>query len=95
MGNVEANLVVDEALDYIFLVCAHDYKDDFATLGASVVPPISKRDAEFSVRLLLRRVVDDQAFPLELKVPNAKSREAMDESRAKLTARAARFAGPG
>ena len=25
MGNVIANLIVDEALDYVFLVCADDY----------------------------------------------------------------------
>ena len=30
-----------------------------------------------AVRLFLRRVVVDQAFPLELKVPNAKTRAAM------------------
>jgi antitoxin component of RelBE/YafQ-DinJ toxin-antitoxin module len=34
------------------------------------------------VRLFLRRVVIDQAFPLELKVPNAQTLAAMEESRA-------------
>ena len=44
-----------------------------ATMGLSV------SDA---VRLFLRRVVVDQAFPLELKVPNAETQAAMKESRA-------------
>jgi DNA-damage-inducible protein J len=45
-----------------------------------------------AVRLFLHRVVIDQAFPLELKVPNAETRAAMEESRALLVARRARFA---
>ena len=44
-----------------------------------------------AVRILLKRVVDDQAFPLELKVPNAQTRAAMIEARAMMKARAARF----
>ena len=32
-----------------------------------------------AVRLLFHRIVTDQAFPLELKVPNAETRAAMDE----------------
>ena len=32
-----------------------------------------------AVRLLLHRIVADQAFPLELKVPNATTRAALDE----------------
>ncbi len=35
-----------------------------------------------AVRILLKRVVNDQAFPLELKVPNAQTRAAMKEARA-------------
>jgi DNA-damage-inducible protein J len=35
-----------------------------------------------AARILLKRVVDDQAFPLELKVPNAQTRKAMEEARA-------------
>ena len=35
-----------------------------------------------AVRILLKRVVNDQAFPLELKVPNAQTRAAMEEARA-------------
>lgn len=44
-----------------------------------------------AVRILLKRVVDDQAFPLELKVPNAQTRAAIEESRAMMQARSARF----
>jgi DNA-damage-inducible protein J len=44
-----------------------------------------------AVRILLKRVVSDQGFPLELKVPNAKTRAAMEEARAMTKARAARF----
>ena len=45
-----------------------------------------------AVRLFLRRVVIDQAFPLELKVPNSETRAAMEESRAMMAKRRARFA---
>ena len=44
-----------------------------------------------AVRILLKRVVNDQAFPLELKVPNAQTRAVMEEARAMAKARAARF----
>lgn len=47
-----------------------------------------------AVRLFLRRVVVEQAFPLELKVPNTETRKAMEEAKAILTARRARFAAP-
>ena len=43
-------------------------------------------------RSALGRVVVEQAFPLELKVPNAETRAAMAESRAMMSARQARFA---
>lgn len=45
-----------------------------------------------AVRLFLRRVVIDQSFPLELKVPNAETLAAMEESRAMMSSRRARFA---
>jgi DNA-damage-inducible protein J len=48
-----------------------------------------------AVRLFLRRVVVDQAFPLELKVPNAETRAAMAEAEATLQQRRARFASAG
>jgi len=44
-----------------------------------------------AVRLFLRRVVIDQAFPLELKVPNAETREAMAEADHLIAQRRARF----
>jgi DNA-damage-inducible protein J len=43
-----------------------------------------------AVRILLKRVVNDQAFPLELKVPNAQTRAAMEEARTMTQERAAR-----
>lgn len=48
-----------------------------------------------AVRILLKRVVNDQAFPLELKVPNAQTRTAMEEARAMNAARTARFNAAG
>ena len=45
-----------------------------------------------AVRIFLKRVVNDQAFPLELKVPNAETRAAIAESRAMMKKRQARFA---
>ena len=44
-----------------------------------------------AVRILLKRVVNDQAFPLELKLPNAQTRAAMQEARAMAKARTVRF----
>ncbi len=44
-----------------------------------------------AVRILLKRVVAEQAFPLELKVPNSETRAAMAESRALMKARQKRF----
>jgi DNA-damage-inducible protein J len=43
-----------------------------------------------AVRLFLRRIVVEQACPLELKVPNTPPRAAMEESREMMT-RAPRF----
>jgi DNA-damage-inducible protein J len=44
-----------------------------------------------AVRLFLRRVVIEQAFPIELKVPNAETLAAMKESRKMMAKRNARF----
>ncbi len=44
-----------------------------------------------AVRMLLRRIVVDQAFPLELKVPNAETLAAMAESREMMRSHRARF----
>lgn len=43
------------------------------------------------VRMTLTRVARDKALPLELKVPNAETRAAMEEARAAMKARDARF----
>lgn len=59
-----------------------------ATVALSAMG-LSMSDA---VRLFLRRVVIDQAFPIELKVPNAETLAAMNESRAMIAQRRARFA---
>ena len=48
-----------------------------------------------AVRILLHRVVTDQAFPLELKVPNAETRAAMVEADEIVRTRRARFATAG
>ena len=64
-----------------------DIKDQ-ATLALTAMG-LSVSDA---VRLFLRRVVVDQAFPLELKVPNAETQAAMLESRAMMARSKARFA---
>lgn len=56
--------------------------DALASMG------LSMSDA---VRLFLRRVIADQAFPLELKVPNAETQAAIEESRAKMASRRTRF----
>ncbi len=48
--------------------------------------------ASDAVRLLFHRIAADQAFPLELKVPNAETRAAMEESRRMMAERRARFA---
>ena len=45
-----------------------------------------------AVRLLFHRIAADQAFPLELKVPNAETREALAEAEALLAGRNMRYA---
>lgn len=48
--------------------------------------------ASDAVRLLFHRIAVDQAFPLELKVPNAETRAALDEVAQMKAERRARFA---
>ena len=48
--------------------------------------------ASQAVRLLFHRIAVDQAFPLELKVPNARTRSAMAEVDEMVKTRGARFA---
>lgn len=47
-----------------------------------------------AVRLLFHRIATDQAFPLELKVPNAETRAAIEEARAMIAERRARYDNP-
>ena len=49
--------------------------------------------ASDAVRLLFHRIVADQAFPLELKVPNAETRAAMAEAEEIAKSGRARFTG--
>ena len=48
--------------------------------------------ASEAVRLLFHRIAVDQAFPLELKIPNAQTRQAMAEVDEMVKTRKARFA---
>ena len=48
--------------------------------------------ASDAVRLLFHRIIADQAFPLELKVPNDETRAAMAEADAMMRERKLRFA---
>ena len=65
--------------------------DDALKAEASLALEAMGMSVSDAVRILLTRVVSDQAFPLELKVPNAQTRAAMEEARAIMKARAARF----
>ena len=57
--------------------------ETLATMGLS---------ASDAVRLLFHRIAADQAFPLELKVPNAQTQGAMAEVDEMVKTRKARFA---
>ena len=59
--------------------------------GNAVLDAIGLTAAD-AVRLLYTRLVAEQGFPLELKVPNATTRAAMTEAEAVTAAKAARFA---
>ncbi len=51
--------------------------------------------ASDAVRLLFHRIAADQAFPLELKVPNVRTQKAMAESEEMMKRGKARFASAG
>jgi uncharacterized protein (TIGR02147 family) len=62
-NNVSQRVLGSEQFEYLSkwhtvvireLICQYDYKDDFKAIASSVVPPVSKRDAAFSVKLLRR-----------------------------------------
>lgn len=69
----------------------HVRVDDEIKTQASVALAAMGLSVSDAVRILLMRVVNDQAFPLELKVPNAQTRAAMEEARAMAKARTTRF----
>lgn len=73
----------------------HVRVDDEVKTQASAALAAMGLSVSDAVRILLQRVVNDQAFPLELKVPNAQTRAAMDEARAAMKARTARFDSAG
>lgn len=58
--------------------------------GNAVLEAIGLTAAD-AVRLLYHRLIAEQGFPLELKVPNAVTRAAMLEAEEMAAARAARF----
>ena len=64
--------------------------DDLKAQGNAVLEAIGLSAAD-AVRLFYKRVVAEQAIPLELKVPNAKTRAAMREADEIILARSARF----
>jgi DNA-damage-inducible protein J len=53
--------------------------EDTKAKGAAALAAMGL-SASDAVRLLFHRIIADQAFPLELKVPNARTRAAMAES---------------
>ena len=73
----------------------HVRVEDETKTQASEVPAAMGLTVSDAVRILLKRVVTDQAFPLELKVPNAQTRAAMEEARTMAKARTARFDSAG
>lgn len=53
--------------------------DDEIKTQASEVLAAMGLSVSDAVRILLKRVINDQAFPLELKVPNAQTRAAIED----------------
>ena len=64
--------------------------EDTKAKGDAVLDAIGLSVSD-AIRLLYHRLIAEQAFPLELKVPNAETRAAMAEGDAILRARKARF----
>ena len=69
----------------------HVRVEDETKTQASEVPAAMGLTVSDAVRILLKRVVTDQAFPLEVKVPKTHTRAAMEEARTMAKARTARF----
>ncbi len=62
-NNVSRHVLGSEQFEYLSkwynvvireLICQHDFEDDFLALASSIVPPITKKEAATSVKLLLR-----------------------------------------
>ena len=83
---MEDGLVMAAKTSTLHIRVDDDTRDQATTILGAMGMSLSE-----AVRLFLRRVVSDQAFPLELKVPNAETRAAMEESRTMMAARRARF----
>lgn len=64
--------------------------DDLKAKAGQALDAIGLSTAD-AVRLLFHRIVAEQAFPLELKVPNAETLAAMEESRQMMRDGKARF----
>lgn len=64
--------------------------DDLKAQGNEALSAMGLSAAE-AVRLLYHRIVADQAFPLELKVPNKVTQRAMAEADSIIDERKARF----
>ena len=58
----------------------HVRMDDDVKARATEALAVMGLSTSDAVRLLFHRIVADQAFPLELKVPNAETRAAMAEA---------------
>ncbi len=65
--------------------------EDVKAKGDAVLDAIGLTVSD-AVRLLYHRLIAEQAFPLELKVPNSATQAAMKEAHAILRDRRARFA---
>jgi DNA-damage-inducible protein J len=64
--------------------------DDLKAKAVQALNAIGLSTAD-AVRLLFHRIVAEQAFPLELKVPNAETLTAMEESRQMMREGQSRF----
>lgn len=64
--------------------------DEIKAEGTAALAAMGLTASE-AVRLLFHRIIADQAFPLELKVPNTATREAMAEADQIVAKRKARF----
>ena len=70
----------------------HVRMDDDVKARATAALSAMGLSASDAVRLLFHRIAADQAFPLELKVPNAETRAAMAEADAIMRSPKPRFA---